>query len=156
MPGSVQPAKHAMARLLPDTALLRIVWLKARAARLRCERRCEAHALPACTAPLTLLPCCRPSLQIVGDDLLCTNPVRVQKAIDTKACNALLLKVRLPRRAAGGTRAWDAAEVPPARPRRWAGSSKLPRAPSPPPTRSHRRPSSLALLAARRSTRSAP
>lgn len=31
--------------------------------------------------------------QIVGDDLLCTNPVRVQKAIDTKACNALLLKV---------------------------------------------------------------
>ena len=32
--------------------------------------------------------------QIVGDDLLCTNPVRVQKAIDTKACNALLLKVR--------------------------------------------------------------
>ena len=32
--------------------------------------------------------------QIVGDDLLCTNPKRVQKAIDTKACNALLLKVR--------------------------------------------------------------
>lgn len=32
-------------------------------------------------------------VQIVGDDLLCTNPVRVQKAIDTKACNALLLKV---------------------------------------------------------------
>lgn len=31
--------------------------------------------------------------QIVGDDLLCTNPKRVQKAIDTKACNALLLKV---------------------------------------------------------------
>lgn len=31
--------------------------------------------------------------QIVGDDLLCTNPTRVQKAIDTKACNALLLKV---------------------------------------------------------------
>lgn len=31
--------------------------------------------------------------QIVGDDLLCTNPVRVQKAIDMKACDALLLKV---------------------------------------------------------------
>lgn len=32
-------------------------------------------------------------VQIVGDDLLVTNPSRVQKAIDTKACNALLLKV---------------------------------------------------------------
>jgi enolase len=31
--------------------------------------------------------------QIVGDDLLVTNPVRVQKAIDEKSCNALLLKV---------------------------------------------------------------
>jgi len=31
--------------------------------------------------------------QIVGDDLLVTNPKRVQKAIDEKACNALLLKV---------------------------------------------------------------
>merc|ERR550514_849257 len=31
--------------------------------------------------------------QIVGDDLLVTNPTRVQKAIDDKACNALLLKV---------------------------------------------------------------
>lgn len=31
--------------------------------------------------------------QIVGDDLLVTNPVRIQKALDTKACNALLLKV---------------------------------------------------------------
>merc|ERR1719389_828480 len=31
--------------------------------------------------------------QIVGDDLLVTNPKRVQKAIDVKACNALLLKV---------------------------------------------------------------
>jgi hypothetical protein len=40
----------------------------------------------------------------VGDDLLCTNPVRVQKAIDTKACNALLLKVRsrAAARASGG------------------------------------------------------
>lgn len=31
--------------------------------------------------------------QIVGDDLLVTNPTRVQKAIEKKACNALLLKV---------------------------------------------------------------
>merc|ERR1711920_649026 len=31
--------------------------------------------------------------QIVGDDLLVTNPTRVQKAIDQKSCNALLLKV---------------------------------------------------------------
>ena len=29
----------------------------------------------------------------MGDDLLCTNPKRVEKAIDIKACNALLLKV---------------------------------------------------------------
>lgn len=33
------------------------------------------------------------SIQIVGDDLLVTNPKRVQKALDCKACNALLLKV---------------------------------------------------------------
>lgn len=32
-------------------------------------------------------------LQIVGDDLLVTNPQRVQRAIDEKACNALLVKV---------------------------------------------------------------
>jgi len=31
--------------------------------------------------------------QVVGDDLTVTNIVRVQKAIDDKACNALLLKV---------------------------------------------------------------
>merc|ERR1719198_1572183 len=31
--------------------------------------------------------------QIVGDDLLVTKPTRVKKAIDDKACNALLLKV---------------------------------------------------------------
>jgi enolase len=30
---------------------------------------------------------------ILGDDLLCTNPERIQKAIETKAANALLLKV---------------------------------------------------------------
>lgn len=32
-------------------------------------------------------------LQIVGDDLLVTNTSRIQKAIDEKACNALLVKV---------------------------------------------------------------
>ena len=29
----------------------------------------------------------------LGDDLLCTNPSRIQRAINSKACNALLLKV---------------------------------------------------------------
>merc|ERR1712137_848666 len=33
------------------------------------------------------------SCQIVGDDLLVTNPTRVQTGIDKKLCNALLLKV---------------------------------------------------------------
>merc|ERR1712032_1615868 len=33
------------------------------------------------------------SMQVVGDDLLVTNPTRVRKALDCKACNALLLKV---------------------------------------------------------------
>lgn len=33
------------------------------------------------------------NVQIVGDDLLVTNPTRVQKAIEQNACNALLLKV---------------------------------------------------------------
>lgn len=32
-------------------------------------------------------------VQIVGDDLLVTNPKRIQTAIDKKSCNALLLKV---------------------------------------------------------------
>jgi len=32
-------------------------------------------------------------VQIVGDDLTVTNPVRVKKAIEDKSCNALLLKV---------------------------------------------------------------
>ncbi|XP_076806725.1 alpha-enolase-like [Clavelina lepadiformis] len=31
--------------------------------------------------------------QVVGDDLLVTNPERIQTALDKKACNALLLKV---------------------------------------------------------------
>merc|ERR1712066_1055027 len=33
------------------------------------------------------------SMQIVGDDLLVTNTKRIAKALDVKACNALLLKV---------------------------------------------------------------
>ena len=33
------------------------------------------------------------STQVVGDDLLVTNPVRVAKAVEEKCCNALLLKV---------------------------------------------------------------
>lgn len=32
-------------------------------------------------------------VQVVGDDLLCTNPKRIATALDAKACNALLLKV---------------------------------------------------------------
>jgi len=34
-----------------------------------------------------------PQTQLVGDDLTVTNPKRVQMAIDSKACNCLLLKV---------------------------------------------------------------
>ncbi len=34
-----------------------------------------------------------PKLQVVGDDLLVTNPSRIRKAIKEKSCNALLLKV---------------------------------------------------------------
>jgi enolase len=34
------------------------------------------------------------SCQIVGDDQLVTNPTRIKKAIEEKASNALLLKVR--------------------------------------------------------------
>jgi enolase len=33
------------------------------------------------------------TIQIVGDDLLVTNAVRLQKAIDVKACNSILVKV---------------------------------------------------------------
>ncbi|CAN8316682.1 unnamed protein product [Cochlearia groenlandica] len=36
---------------------------------------------------------CGQEVQIVGDDLLVTNPKRVAKAIEEKSCNALLLKV---------------------------------------------------------------
>lgn len=33
------------------------------------------------------------SSQVVGDDLTVTNPRRIQKAVEDKACNCLLLKV---------------------------------------------------------------
>jgi enolase len=33
------------------------------------------------------------SIQVVGDDLLVTNPKRIATAVEKKACNALLLKV---------------------------------------------------------------
>ena len=33
------------------------------------------------------------NVQIVGDDLLVTNPKRIKEAIEKKSCNALLLKV---------------------------------------------------------------
>lgn len=32
-------------------------------------------------------------IQIVGDDLTVTNPLRIKTAIEKKACNGLLLKV---------------------------------------------------------------
>jgi hypothetical protein len=35
------------------------------------------------------------NIQIVGDDLLVTNPKRIATGIEKKACNALLLKVLL-------------------------------------------------------------
>lgn len=33
------------------------------------------------------------NIQVVGDDLTVTNPKRIAKAVDEKACNCLLLKV---------------------------------------------------------------
>lgn len=37
-------------------------------------------------------------IQLVGDDLLVTNPTRIAEAIQNKACNGLLLKVSIPKR----------------------------------------------------------
>ena len=45
----------------------------------------------ACTKKLTAAM--GRNVQIVGDDILCTNPVRVKRAIESNTCNALLLKV---------------------------------------------------------------
>lgn len=35
------------------------------------------------------------SVQVVGDDLLMSNPKRIEKAAKESACNALLLKVNI-------------------------------------------------------------
>ena len=32
-------------------------------------------------------------IQLIGDDLLVTNPIRIQRAIDEKSCNAVLIKL---------------------------------------------------------------
>ena len=32
-------------------------------------------------------------IQVVGDDLLCTNPTRIKRGIEQKSCTTLLLKV---------------------------------------------------------------
>lgn len=34
-----------------------------------------------------------PRMQVIGDDLLCTNPKRIKKAIEKHSCNCLLLKM---------------------------------------------------------------
>lgn len=41
----------------------------------------------------TRLESTSPEVLVLGDDLLCTNPARIQRAIDESAANALLLKV---------------------------------------------------------------
>jgi enolase len=41
----------------------------------------------------TRLESTSPEILVLGDDLLCTNPARIQRAIDENAANALLLKV---------------------------------------------------------------
>lgn len=47
-----------------------------------------------CPCGYCVVLCCAVlHIQIVGDDLLCTNPKRIQRAINEKSCNALLLKV---------------------------------------------------------------
>lgn len=41
----------------------------------------------------TRLESTSPEVLVLGDDLLCTNPTRIQRAIDERSANALLLKV---------------------------------------------------------------
>lgn len=48
-------------------------------------------------------------IQIVGDDLLVTNPKRIQKAVENKSCNALLLKVNQIGSVTESIQAWKAA-----------------------------------------------
>ncbi|MCL2444915.1 enolase [Candidatus Saccharibacteria bacterium] len=50
------------------------------------EKDPENNPLPQPASPLN-------HLQIVGDDLLVTNPKLLQKAIDEKSCNSILIKV---------------------------------------------------------------
>ncbi|XP_052228791.1 enolase-like isoform X2 [Dreissena polymorpha] len=49
-------------------------------------------------------------IQIVGDDLLVTNPKRVQTGIDKKACNCLLLKVNQIGSVTESIKAWSMAK----------------------------------------------
>ena len=42
---------------------------------------------------LALVRACGGRVLVLGDDLLCTNPVRIRRAVDNGAANALLLKV---------------------------------------------------------------
>lgn len=57
----------------------------------------QNHWQPPFLRPLVPTPAKPPSPltapQIIGDDLLCTNPNRIVRAIEAKACNGLLLKV---------------------------------------------------------------
>ena len=62
-------------------------------------------------------------VQIVGDDLLVTNPTRVRRAIDEKACNSLLVKVNqigsltetMEAVTLCQTHGWDGSHLPPLR-----------------------------------------
>lgn len=47
---------------------------------------------PSLSIPISLRP--NPPLQVVGDDLTVTNPVKIKRAVEEKAANALLLKAR--------------------------------------------------------------
>lgn len=51
--------------------------------------------------------CSEVGIQIVGDDLLVTNPKRVQTGIDKKACNCLLLKVNQIGSVSESIKAWS-------------------------------------------------
>ena len=61
---------------------------------------CPDHNLPSAAfeqedwaAVKSLTTSVGKTVQVVGDDILCTNPVRVKRAIEDKTCNALLLKI---------------------------------------------------------------
>jgi enolase len=50
-------------------------------------------------------------IQVVGDDLLVTNPKRIVKAVDAKSCNALLLKVNQIGSVTESIQAWKLAKA---------------------------------------------